>query len=224
MGRQIRGGVFGRRTVAPLLRADGTRTNVARSSLRRFVGIAFVFRMDGGTDLFGIGISASWAICGAVCSSICNYSVFDFAFTGCFSASDACARNYLRITYNAEHFGVFSVCAGCRFERDISFAESITASKKTGRDVLAIPGAGCFGADEPKFRAGGNSGADCRDDLRIYLGESFARTLLEWRSEGNYFTADVGLLRDVFDGFAADSVAWRAGGDVLHVQFCIGAV
>src|ERR1700728_4701126 len=125
MGWKIRGGLSRRRIIAALLRADGTRTNVARRSLRRFVGIAFIFWMDGGTDLFGIGIGASWKICWAVRIAVCDYFIFDFAHSGCVSASDACARHNFCAAYNAEHFGVLGVCAGCCFERDISFAESV---------------------------------------------------------------------------------------------------
>ncbi len=202
---------------AALLRADGARANVTRRPLRRFVGIAFVFRMDGGTDLSGLGIGASRAVGGAVCVAVRDYFIFDFAYTGCVSASDGSAGNYFCAAYYVEHFGVFGVCAGGGVERDISFAESFAAAAKAGRNILEISSAGCFGADESKFGVGGNPGAGGGNNFRIYLGEPVARTLLEWRSEGNYFAADAGLLCDVFISFEADCVAWRACGDVLHV-------
>ena len=188
------------------------------------MGIAIVLRMDGWLNLFGIGIGASRKIRRTIYFAVRDYFIFDFAYTGCVAASDACARNYFCITYYFEHFGLFGVCAGRCFERDISSAESIVASQKTGRNVLEISGAGCFGTDEPERGAGGNSGLGCGNRVGIYLGESIARTLLEWRSERNYFAADAGLLRDVFISFAADGLARRASGDVLHVQFCVGAI
>src|ERR1700678_3938308 len=148
MGGKVRGGVSCRWIGAALLRADGARTDVARSSLRRFVGIAFVFRVDGGADLFGIGIGASRKICRTIRFAIRDYSIFDFAYTRCVAASDAGARNDFCSAYYAEHSGVFGVRAGCCFKRDISFAESVAAPKKTGWHILAISGAGCFGEDE----------------------------------------------------------------------------
>src|SRR5580692_3296495 len=146
MDWKIRGGVSCRRIGAALLRADGTRTNAARSSLRRFVGIAFIFWMDGGINLSGIGIGAPWAIGGAVRFAIRDYFIFDFAYSGCRSSSDAGARNYSCSAYYVEHSGVFGVRAGCGFERDISFAESVAPSQKAGRNFLAISCAGRFGA------------------------------------------------------------------------------
>ncbi len=126
------------------------------------------------------------------------------------------ARRSFRVAHYAQHFGVFGFCAGRCAERDFSVAESFAAPQKTGRSVLAIPGTGRFGAHEPKQRFGGIIRADCGQRCGIDMGASIARTVLERRSEGSYLLVDGDLLRGVFTGFAADGVARRACGDVLH--------
>ena len=47
---------------------------------------------------------------------------------------------------------------------------------------MAIPGAGCAGADDAKQRAGGSDCADGGDGVRVCLGEPVAGALLERRS------------------------------------------